>query len=145
MNHILEIIILNHKSKKGCLCRQPFFNILILNRIFMKQPKYSLLDFIFIVRFDSMNILNLFSLLALFIIFVLLFPDIFPKCILCGKTKLRFFFKIHKAVGIMPGYGSNKSVCKKCCKSYNIISFSDLNKVINAKSKAEIELIKLMH
>jgi hypothetical protein len=74
-------------------------------------------------------------------IFILLFPDIFPKCYLCDKKKLWFHFKIREFISLKPGYGSSKSVCKKCCSKYNIDSRTEMERVRRIKRKAMLDFL----
>lgn len=72
------------------------------------------------------------------ILFFLYIPDLFPQCSCCGKKKFRFFFRIHKVVGISPGYRGCRSVCRKCCKKYDLKDLSDLDKLMSITRKLKI-------
>jgi len=88
--------------------------------------------------------MSIWDLLAIMTIIVLLFmylPDIFPVCACCGKKKPRPFFRIHKVVGLSPGYRGNRSVCIKCCRKYGINSLKDLEQVRDIKRRLKLELI----
>ena len=69
------------------------------------------------------------------------FPELFPSCSCCRKIKPRPFFKIHRAIGISPGYRGSKSVCTKCCRKYDISTISDLDKVTDIKRKLRLQAL----
>ncbi|MGI6667920.1 MAG: hypothetical protein ACOX4M_00225 [Acetivibrionales bacterium] len=70
---------------------------------------------------------------------LLYIPDLFPECSCCRAKKFRPFFSIHKAVGINPGYGGNRSVCRKCCRKYGIENLKDLDRFIVARNKVKLD------
>jgi hypothetical protein len=76
-----------------------------------------------------------YCLLAAGVLFILNIPEIMPKCSCCKKIKVRFLMGIHQAVTINPGYSGNRSVCKKCCKKYNIRSIKDLEQLQDIQKK----------
>lgn len=84
-----------------------------------------------------MYILIMISALAAIIITFI--PELFPYCSCCQKVKPRFSIKIHKAIGISPGYRGSKSVCTKCCRKYNITSIADLDRVTDIKRKLKLQ------
>lgn len=85
---------------------------------------------------DFVHILLFFTGLAIFLLFVLFIPDIFPLCSCCHRKKLRPFIKIHKAVSIHPGYRGSRSVCRKCSEKFRIDDLSDLDRVIRMRRKS---------
>lgn len=78
-----------------------------------------------------------FSISAV-ILFLLFLPDIMPRCSCCNRLKPRLFIRIHRGIGMSPGYGGNRSVCTKCCREYNIETLNDLEKLINIKRKLHL-------
>lgn len=80
-----------------------------------------------------------FAALAAIILFLLYIPDMFPKCACCGKKKFKPLIGIHRVVGIKPGYSGSRSVCKKCCREYNIESLYDLDRLIDIRRKIKID------
>ena len=74
-------------------------------------------------------------------IFVIMLPDIFPQCYVCGEKKVRPLFRIHRIVSLKPGYSSAKSVCEKCCRKFDIESTSDMERVRRIKRKAMLEFL----
>jgi hypothetical protein len=86
-----------------------------------------------------MSIWQLFLIIAAIILFFMFLPDIFPKCECCGRKKPRPFFRLHKVVGLSPGYRGNKSVCTKCCRRYDIESLKDLDQVRAVKRRLKLE------
>jgi len=80
-----------------------------------------------------------FAALAAIILFLLYIPDMFPKCSCCGKKKFKPFFSIHRVVGINPGYSGSRSICKRCCREYNIESLCDLDRLIEIRRKMKID------
>ncbi|WP_170137980.1 hypothetical protein [Anaerobacterium chartisolvens] len=93
---------------------------------------------IFMVMQMSINVLML-AVLALIIILVFL-PDIFPFCSSCKRIKPRTAFKIHKPLSPIPGYSSNKSVCKKCCMKYGIYSLSEFKRLERIKKSVSLHV-----
>jgi len=81
---------------------------------------------------DALLILAIPACLILIIIFS---PDLFPKCFCCNAIKFRLAFSIHKTVNIGLGRSANRSVCKKCCKKYNIKTLEDAYAVNRVKAK----------
>ncbi len=81
-------------------------------------------------------------LLVIVVFFVILsffyIPDMFPLCSCCSRKKFRPFFKIHKAVAINPGYKGCRSVCKKCCRKYDLKDLKDLDKLMRISRKVRI-------
>jgi hypothetical protein len=82
--------------------------------------------------------LHLYLAILAAVIFLLYIPDLFPKCSCCHAKKFRPFFRIHKAVGINPGYGGNRSVCRKCCRKYDIENLKDLDRFISIRNKVKL-------
>lgn len=80
-----------------------------------------------------------FAAVAVLVLFILFLPDIMPRCSCCKKLKPRPFFRIHRAVGINPGYGGSRSVCSKCCRQYNITNIQELDKVLDIRRKLRLE------
>jgi len=72
------------------------------------------------------------------ILFFLYIPELFPLCSCCNKKKFRPFFKIHRAVSINPGYRGCRSVCRKCCRKYDLKDLSDLDKLMHITKKLKI-------
>jgi len=87
-----------------------------------------------------MDIVTLFLIITVFLLVIMFYADIFPKCSLCNRVKIRAFFKIHKTSGILPGYKGNISVCRKCSRLYNIYNLNDYMKVKNIRKKAEMNV-----
>ncbi|MGE5613047.1 MAG: hypothetical protein ACM3XR_01450 [Bacillota bacterium] len=77
--------------------------------------------------------------ILILVLFLLYIPELFPLCSCCRAKKFRPFFKIHKAVGISPGYGGNRSVCRKCCKKYGIENLKDLDRLIAVRTKIKLD------
>ncbi len=78
------------------------------------------------------------SVIAGVIVLLLLYiPELFPRCGSCRKIKPRFLFRIHKAVNINPGYGGNRSVCRKCCRKYGIAGIKDLERLQDIKKRVK--------
>lgn len=81
----------------------------------------------------------LLLIIVFFIILLFLYiPDMFPLCSCCNKKKFRPFFRIHKAVGIHPGYKGCRSVCTKCCRKYDLKDLKDLDRLIHISRKVRI-------
>lgn len=80
-----------------------------------------------------------FAALAFIILFLLYIPDMFPKCSCCGKKKFKPFFRIHRVVGINPGYGGSRSVCNKCCVEYGIETLDDLDRLMDIRRKMKLD------
>jgi hypothetical protein len=78
---------------------------------------------------------------ALLIIFLLL-PDLYPHCSCCGKKKFRGSFKIHEAIGFRLGYGSSRSICKKCSLKYAIADLEGYYRYDHIRRKVIIDLDK---
>ena len=66
------------------------------------------------------------SLLAFLIAFLVFWPELFPRCCLCHRVKPRFLFSLHKDISLSLSRKGNRSVCKKCCTTRNLSSFSEL-------------------
>ena len=66
-------------------------------------------------------------------------PELFHLCTCCKRKKFRLLIRIHKAVSISPGYKGCRSVCKKCCRKYNLNTFDDLQHFISVSKKIRIE------
>lgn len=81
-------------------------------------------------------------LLLVIVFFVILFflyiPELFPYCACCRKKKPRPFFRLHKAVGLSPGYRGCRSVCSKCCRKYDLNDFRDLDRFMEVSRKLQI-------
>lgn len=74
-------------------------------------------------------------------IFLAYIPELFPRCSCCGKIKPRPFIRIHRAVGISPGFKGNRSVCTKCCRKYEISTLSDLEKINVIKKRLWLQML----
>ena len=90
-----------------------------------------------------MSIFTLFMLFATTLLIYMLIPDILPRCSCCGKLKLRTFFRVHKTTGLKPGYSSNKSICKKCCRKYEIDDLDGYYRFDHIRRKVVIDLDKV--
>lgn len=73
------------------------------------------------------------------VLILLYIPELFPLCSCCKKKKFRPFIRIHKAVGISPGYGGSRSVCRKCCIRYDLKDLNDLERFIKVRRKVRME------
>lgn len=73
------------------------------------------------------------------VMFFLYIPELFPLCSCCKRKKFRPFIKIHKAVGISPGYRGCRSICRKCCLTYNLKDLADLDHLLQARRKVRME------
>jgi len=80
---------------------------------------------------------------AVLLIIIFFTPDLFPKCSLCKRYKLRFFFKLHTLTKIGYGYKARQSACKKCCRKYSIGNLSDLKNMLGVQKKVTIDNIML--
>jgi hypothetical protein len=87
-----------------------------------------------------MRIEAFFLALLLMLVIIAFFPDLFPYCSCCKKIKFKAFFRINKAVKIRPGYSGSKSVCRKCCRRYDIETLEDFQKVMDIRRKIELKL-----
>jgi hypothetical protein len=86
--------------------------------------------------------LYIFIIVSAFIAILISFlPELFPSCSCCGKIKPRPFFKIHRAIGISPGYRGSKSVCIRCCRKYDINTIADLDKITDIKRKLKLQAL----
>lgn len=74
-------------------------------------------------------------------IFIAYIPELFPRCSCCEHIKPRPFFRIHRAVGINPGFKGNRSVCIKCCRKYDINSLGDLDKYEIIKRRLRLQML----
>lgn len=83
-----------------------------------------------------------FILFSAVILLLLFLPDLLPRCSCCGKLKPRPFIRIHRPVGLNPGYRGNRSVCIKCCRKYDITALSDLNRLNVIKRQIRLEALK---
>jgi hypothetical protein len=83
-----------------------------------------------------------FIILSAFVLFVLFIPEIFPRCSCCRKLKFRPSMRIHKTISLKLGYGGNCSVCKSCCRKYNITCLKDLEQVKDIKRRLKLESIR---
>lgn len=83
-----------------------------------------------------------FIVLAALLLTVLFLPDLLPRCSCCLRLKPRPLFRIHKAVGLNPGYRGYRSVCKKCCRKYDINGLSDLDRLKSIRRRLMLEMIK---
>lgn len=90
-----------------------------------------------------MSIFTFFMLFAAVFLLFLLLPDIYPRCLCCGEKKLRMFFKIHEPTGLTPGYGSNKSICKKCSRKYEIDDLDGYYRFDHIRRKVVIDFSKV--
>lgn len=88
----------------------------------------------------KMSIVTFFIIICALLLILGFFTDLFPYCSLCRKIKFRAFFKIHKNLGIKPGYHENMSACKKCCSKYDIRNFQDYEKVSRIKKGIEMNV-----
>lgn len=83
--------------------------------------------------------IHLYLAILAVVMLLLYIPDLFPECSCCLVKKFRPFFRIHKAVGINPGYGGNRSVCRKCCRKYGIENLKDLDRLIAIRNKIKLD------
>lgn len=84
-----------------------------------------------------MGTLVFYTIVFVTLYFMIFFHDIFPYCLCCKRIKPRALFKIHKVVKIRFGYEASRSVCRKCCKKYDIMNLDDYKKVEMIKKKSE--------
>lgn len=87
-----------------------------------------------------MYIGQLLLILIISVLLILYIPELIPRCACCRKIKPRYTFKIHKLTGISPGYRGNTSICKKCCRHYDISSVEELRSLNKLKKKVESRL-----
>lgn len=80
-----------------------------------------------------------FAAVFLAVLIFLYIPELFPLCSCCKRKKFRPFIKIHKAVGISPGYSGCRSVCRKCCTRYDLKDLDDLDRLIKVRHKLRLE------
>jgi len=85
---------------------------------------------------------HIFFTISALIMFLLFLPDIMPRCSCCGRLKPRPFIRIHRGIGMNPGYRGNRSVCTKCCRKYDIESLSDLDRIADIKRKLRLNALK---
>jgi hypothetical protein len=83
-----------------------------------------------------------FVILTAAVLLLLFLPDLLPRCSCCGRLKPRPFIRLHKPVGLNPGYGGNRSVCIKCCRKYDISVLSDLDRLNGIKRRLRLEALK---
>lgn len=83
-----------------------------------------------------------FILFSAVILLLLFLPELLPRCSCCGKLKPRPFIRIHRPVGLNPGYRGNRSVCIKCCRKYDITVLSDLDRLNVIKRQIRLEALK---
>lgn len=76
------------------------------------------------------------------LLLLLFLPDLIPRCSSCNRLKPRTLIRIHKPVGLSPGYRGNRSVCIKCCRKYNISTLSDLDRLDIIKRHIRLEALK---
>lgn len=86
-----------------------------------------------------MQIWICFAAVAFIVMFLLYIPDMFPKCSCCGKKKFKAFFRIHRVVGINPGYSGSRSVCSKCCLEFSIEDLDDLDRLMDIRRKMKLD------
>lgn len=79
---------------------------------------------------------------AIALLLLLFLPDLAPRCSCCNRFKPRPFIRIHKPVGLSPGYGGNRSVCIKCCRKYNISTLTDLDRLNSIRRHIRLEALK---
>jgi len=84
-----------------------------------------------------MDILIILAIPACLILALVFSPDLFPRCFCCKAVKPRLAFKIHKTISISLGRSANRSVCKKCCRKYNIKTLEDVYTVNRIKAKVQ--------
>ncbi len=84
-----------------------------------------------------LKILFEFIIIGSAIAFVIYFPEIFPKCFLCGKIKFRKCFSLHRDISLSLGRRGSKWVCKKCCRKHDISTLADADKKKELKKRAE--------
>ena len=79
----------------------------------------------------------LFAAASIISFFVTFKPVILPKCACCGKIKFRTFFKyiFHEKKSLTRK--GQLSVCKACCKKYNIHSIADFKKKHEIRKRME--------
>lgn len=83
-----------------------------------------------------------FILLAVLLLLLLFLPDLLPRCSCCLRLKPRPLIRIHRAVGLNPGYKGYRSVCKKCCRKYDISELSDLDRLKRIRRRIMLEMLK---
>lgn len=86
-----------------------------------------------------MDISVMFILILILLLFIVLFPECIPYCQNCKRLKFRFFFKIHISESIRSGYAGTKSICKKCCKKYNLNTLSEYKQIEKIRKKLQID------
>ena len=80
-----------------------------------------------------------FFAISAIVLFLLFLPDLMPRCCCCNKLKPRPFIRIHRVVGINPGYGGSRSVCTKCCREYSIENLKDLDQLFTIRRKIRLD------
>ena len=79
----------------------------------------------------------IFTLCSIITAFIIFKPVLLPKCACCGKIKFRTFFKyiFHEKKSLTRK--GQLSVCKACCKKYNIHSIADFKKKHEIRKRME--------
>ncbi|MDP4117404.1 MAG: hypothetical protein Q8903_14815 [Bacteroidota bacterium] len=75
--------------------------------------------------------------LIIVVLVIMYIPDLIPRCACCRHIKPRFAFRVHKLTGVAPGYRGNTSICKKCCRHYNISTIEELRTLNKLKKRIE--------
>jgi hypothetical protein len=88
----------------------------------------------------DMEITTFFIITASLLLIVVFFPDLFPRCSNCKKIKPRFMFRIHKNVSLRLGYKANRSVCKKCCRKYDLYTLNEYERYESLREKVAYRL-----
>lgn len=81
-----------------------------------------------------MNIIFYMLIFAVFLLFIVFFRDLFPRCSLCGRTV--FLTQLKKFYPPAIYYNSPK-VCKSCCKAYEIDAPGRVKQVEQTKRKVK--------
>ena len=84
-----------------------------------------------------LKILFELAILGASVSFIIFIPEIFPRCAICRKIKLRFRFLLHTHISLSLTRNGNKSICKKCCSKENIHTFSDFTTKHEIKKRAK--------
>lgn len=69
--------------------------------------------------------------------FIIFYPEIFPRCGCCGKTKFITRFLFHTCINMKLSRKGNQSICKKCCSSNGIVSLAHFRKMYEIRKRME--------
>lgn len=79
----------------------------------------------------------LFIILSLFNFFIVFYGALFPKCALCGKTKIKMLFRYVLNNNISIRRSGQTSICRKCAVKYNICECDECENMIEIIKRAE--------